>query len=164
MCMLLSTRSHTMCDASESEGCFRPVGLRSGRDVSAGACWPPMPASRPLAHPPSVPPPPFVGMVLLLAKLCSHMEGQTVLAAMEALAGAFPPRGGSSRRSDEPPAFVAGEVARRLGTAASASLDNRLNCSQPLLASLPCPVCAKLSPTHVHRTFAACAGPPCLAF
>jgi hypothetical protein len=54
------------------------------------------------------------GLVLLLAKLCSQLEGQTVPWAMDALAASFPPKG-----SSEMPAFEAGRVARQLGTAAS---------------------------------------------
>lgn len=57
------------------------------------------------------------GIVLLLAKLCVFMEGTTVPSVMELLAASFLGRG--FRSSDEPPPFVGGEVARRLGTAAS---------------------------------------------
>jgi hypothetical protein len=51
------------------------------------------------------------GLVLLLARLCSAMEEAAVPAAMEALALTFPGQGGGLG-SDQPPAFVAGEVAR----------------------------------------------------
>jgi hypothetical protein len=56
-------------------------------------------------------------LVLLLSKLCMVMESSTVPSVMEVLAVAFHASG--FRASDEPPPFVAGEVARRLGTAAS---------------------------------------------
>lgn len=61
------------------------------------------------------------GLVLLLCRLCIFMEGVTVPWVMETLALMFQGRGGG-RGSDQPPAFVAGEVARRLGTAANALL------------------------------------------
>ena len=51
------------------------------------------------------------GLLLLLARLCGFMEGTAVVHVMETLAAAFPGRGGGSG-GDEPPAFVAGEVAR----------------------------------------------------
>jgi hypothetical protein len=54
-------------------------------------------------------PPP--GLLLLLARLCGFMEGTAVEHVMETLAAAFPGRGGGSG-GDQPPAFVAGEVAR----------------------------------------------------
>ena len=55
------------------------------------------------------PPPP--GLLLLLARVCAFMEGTAVVHVMETLAAAFPGRGGGSG-GDEPPAFVAGEIAR----------------------------------------------------
>jgi hypothetical protein len=58
------------------------------------------------------------GLVLLLAKLCMFMEDSSVPYVMEVLAAGFQGRTGF-RASDEPPPFVGGEVARRLGTAAS---------------------------------------------
>ncbi|KAK9813244.1 hypothetical protein WJX72_011382 [[Myrmecia] bisecta] len=61
------------------------------------------------------PPPP--GLVLLLARLCAFMEMTAVLHVMEIIAVTFPGQGAGSG-GDQPPAFVAGEVARRLGTAA----------------------------------------------
>ena len=51
------------------------------------------------------------GLLLLLARLCGFMEGTAVEHVMETLAAAFPGRGGGSG-GDQPPAFVAGEVAR----------------------------------------------------
>uniref|UniRef100_A0A383VMJ6 Vacuolar protein sorting-associated protein 51 homolog n=1 Tax=Tetradesmus obliquus TaxID=3088 RepID=A0A383VMJ6_TETOB len=62
--------------------------------------------------------PPKTGLVLLLAKLAMFMEDAVVPAVMEVLAGSFQGRSGF-RASDEPPPFVGGEVARRLGTAAN---------------------------------------------
>jgi hypothetical protein len=61
--------------------------------------------------------------VLVLAKLCVHMETTTVPHVVEVLAGAFQGRGLAG--SDGPPRFVGGEVARRLGaTASEASLSD----------------------------------------
>lgn len=57
------------------------------------------------------------GLVLVLAKLCVHMETTTVPHVVEVLANAFQSRGFTG--SDGPPRFVGGEVARRLGTTAS---------------------------------------------
>jgi len=54
---------------------------------------------------------PPAGLLLLLAQLCSFMENTAVLHVMEIIAATFPGQGGSSG-SDQPPAFVAGEVAR----------------------------------------------------
>lgn len=51
------------------------------------------------------------GLLLVLAKLCSFMEGTAVLHVMEIIAATFPGQGGGSG-GEEPPAFVAGEVAR----------------------------------------------------
>mmetsp|Transcript_18627 Transcript_18627/g.47206 ORF Transcript_18627/g.47206 Transcript_18627/m.47206 type:complete len:953 (-) Transcript_18627:187-3045(-) len=66
------------------------------------------------------------GMTLMLAKLCLHMEQSSVPWVMEHIAGAFMLRGAagavSSGRADLPPAFVPGEVARRLSAASSALL------------------------------------------
>lgn len=78
------------------------------------------PAARPEVAPSSrtVPPP---GLLLLLAQLCSFMENTAVLHVMEIIAATFPGQGGGSG-GDQPPAFVAGEVARRLGTAAQTLL------------------------------------------
>jgi hypothetical protein len=58
-----------------------------------------------------------IGLVLVLAKLCVHMETMTVPHIVEVLANAF--QGSGSTGSDAPPRFVGGEVARRLGTIAS---------------------------------------------
>ncbi|KAL3158433.1 hypothetical protein ABBQ38_010667 [Trebouxia sp. C0009 RCD-2024] len=66
----------------------------------------------------TIPPP---GLLLLLAQLCSFMENTAVLHVMEIIAATFPGQGGGSG-GDQPPAFVAGEVARRLGTAAQTLL------------------------------------------
>ena len=49
------------------------------------------------------------------------MENTAVLHVMEIIAATFPGQGGGSG-GDQPPAFVAGEVARRLGTAAQTLL------------------------------------------
>ena len=57
------------------------------------------------------------GLVLVLAKLCVHMETTTVSHVVEVLAGAF--QGNGLTGSDGPPRFVGGEVARRLGATAS---------------------------------------------
>eukprot|EP00891_Asterochloris_glomerata_P001742 jgi/Astpho2/1742/Aster-04163 len=73
--------------------------------------------SQPDAPPAAVPP----GLLLLLARLCLFMETNAVLHVMEVIAATFPGQGGGSG-GDQPPAFVAGEVARRLGTAAQALL------------------------------------------
>ena len=51
------------------------------------------------------------GMMLLLARLCSYMESQLVVRVMETLAELFAGQGTASG-GDQPPAFVAGEVAR----------------------------------------------------
>lgn len=58
----------------------------------------------------------YAGVVLLLAKLCAFMEATTVPYVVEVLAVAFQGRG--LRATGEPPQFVGGEVARRLGSAA----------------------------------------------
>lgn len=63
-----------------------------------------------------------VGLVLLLAKLCVFMESTTIPSVMDLLASAF--QGKGFRASDEPPPFVGGEVARRLGTASRESLSH----------------------------------------
>jgi hypothetical protein len=60
------------------------------------------------------------GLILLLAKVCVYMESTSVPYVMETIASVFSGRGGG-RGSDQPPAFVAGEVARRLGTGSSES-------------------------------------------
>ncbi|KAJ9510063.1 hypothetical protein QJQ45_011702 [Haematococcus lacustris] len=75
------------------------------------------------AAPRPVPP----GLVLLLARVCSVMEQQSVTWVMEALAGAFELRGpisalAAARAEPLPPAFVPGEVARCLSAAAAALL------------------------------------------
>ncbi len=56
--------------------------------------------------------PPPTGLVLLLAKLCSFLENQGVVKVMEVLAAVFPGQGAGSG-GEQPPAFVAGEVARQ---------------------------------------------------
>ncbi|KAK9817324.1 hypothetical protein WJX74_004288 [Apatococcus lobatus] len=61
--------------------------------------------------------PPPTGLVLLLAKLCEFLESQGVAKVMEVLAAVFPGQGAGSG-GEQPPAFVAGEVARRLRLAA----------------------------------------------
>lgn len=87
---------------------------------------------------PSLAPP---GLVLLLAKLCMQLESGTVPELMEQLAaspltasggsgeggrasapGASDGRTGGARGDNQPPPFVAGEVARRFGSAADALL------------------------------------------
>ena len=50
-------------------------------------------------------------LVLLLAHVSRGMQQQAVEAAMESLAKAFPGQGGGAGK-DQPPAFVAGKVAR----------------------------------------------------
>lgn len=55
--------------------------------------------------------PPPTGLVLLLAKLCAFLESQGVVKVMEVLAAVFPGQGAGSG-GEQPPAFVAGEVAR----------------------------------------------------
>ena len=63
------------------------------------------------------------GLVLVLARLCVHMETNTVPLAVELLGGAF--QGSrSSSHSDGPPRFIGGQVARRLGTTASERLNS----------------------------------------
>ena len=54
---------------------------------------------------------PPAGLLLLLSQLCSFMESTAVLRVMETIAATFPGQGGGSG-GDQPPAFVAGEVAR----------------------------------------------------
>jgi hypothetical protein len=56
---------------------------------------------------------PSTALLLLLAKLCLFLEATTVPSVMEVLALHFP-----GQSADGPPPFVAGEVARRAGTAA----------------------------------------------
>lgn len=65
--------------------------------------------------------PPKSGLVLLLVKLCIYMEQQSLPFVMETIASVFTSRSGL-RGEDAPPAFVAGEVARRLTTASNALL------------------------------------------
>ena len=65
------------------------------------------------------------GLVLMLGKLCTYMEQQSVPWVMETVAGGFVVRGAGAAqggRGDLPPAFVPGEVARRLSAASSALL------------------------------------------
>ena len=57
----------------------------------------------------SEPPP---AALLMLARFCAWLEAEAVANALEALAAAFPGQGGGTSRPDQPPAFVAGEVAR----------------------------------------------------
>lgn len=73
------------------------------------------------------------GLVLVLAKLCVHMETTTVPYVVEVLVGAFQGRGLAG--SDGPPRFVGGEVARRLGSTASES--QALCCHTAWLHSRP---------------------------
>ena len=54
---------------------------------------------------------PEAGLLLLLARVCSFMESTALVHVMETLAATFPGQGGGSG-SGQPPAFVAGEVAR----------------------------------------------------
>lgn len=54
---------------------------------------------------------PEAGLLLLLARVCSFMENTALVHVMETLAATFPGQGGGSG-SGQPPAFVAGEVAR----------------------------------------------------
>ena len=51
------------------------------------------------------------GVLLLLARVCTFLESEAVVQVMETLATTFPGQGGGSG-SDQPPAFVAGKVAR----------------------------------------------------
>lgn len=51
------------------------------------------------------------GVLLLLARVCSFMESNALVHVMETLAATFPGQGGGSGIG-QPPAFVAGEVAR----------------------------------------------------
>jgi len=64
----------------------------------------------------------IVGLVLLLAKLCVHMETTTVLHVVEVLGSAFQSRAAFTS-NDGLPRFVGGNVARRLGSTASESVD-----------------------------------------
>ena len=50
-------------------------------------------------------------LVLLLAKLCAHLESTALPCALEATAAAFEGAGGG-RGADQPPAFVPAHVAR----------------------------------------------------
>lgn len=67
------------------------------------------------------------GMLLLLSRLTSFMEASTLVRIMETLAAVFPGQGASAG-GDQPPAFVAGEVARCRRT--RIRLDARLLTSQ----------------------------------
>jgi len=71
------------------------------------------------------------GLLLLLARLCGFMEGTAVEHVMETLAAAFPGRGGGSG-GDQPPAFVAGEVARCAPPHAAPSGGARYSRGSPL--------------------------------
>lgn len=64
----------------------------------------------------------FSGLLLLLAKLCIRLERHCLPSVMEALASS-PLLGRTTRQVDQPPALVAGEVARHLGTAANTLLN-----------------------------------------
>jgi hypothetical protein len=78
---------------------------------------PPLPLSD--TSTPPYPPPPTAaptGLVLVLAKLCVHMETTTVPHVVEVLAASAQ---GAAAFSDGPPRFVGGEVARQLGSTAS---------------------------------------------
>eukprot|EP00878_Enallax_costatus_P044789 GHUV01053536.1.p1 GENE.GHUV01053536.1~~GHUV01053536.1.p1 ORF type:complete len:492 (+),score=170.86 GHUV01053536.1:2-1477(+) len=74
------------------------------------------------------------GLVLLLAELCVYMESTTVPSVMELLASAFQTKG--FRGSDEPPPFVGGEVARRLGTAGNLLLSSYVDLHGRSLSTL----------------------------
>jgi hypothetical protein len=81
----------------------------------------PFPLPYPLQHTPDcnycvTPPPAPAGLVLVLAKLCGHMETTVVPYVVEVLAASFQ---GGAGFSDGPPRFVGGEVARHLGSTAS---------------------------------------------
>lgn len=60
---------------------------------------------------------PEAGLLLLLARVCSFMESTALVHVMETLAATFPGQGGGSG-SGQPPAFVAGEVARLASSSA----------------------------------------------
>ncbi|EIE21455.1 hypothetical protein COCSUDRAFT_66895 [Coccomyxa subellipsoidea C-169] len=99
-----------------SEGLQGQPGLAP---PSAGGAWdvfarPPSPEAE--ARPPEA------GVLLLLARVCSFMESNALVHVMETLAATFPGQGGGSG-SGQPPAFVAGEVARRLHMAMRALVD-----------------------------------------
>jgi hypothetical protein len=79
----------------------------------------PATAATTAAPPPAAPEGPRSGLLLLLAKLVQHLEGSCVPGVMESLGGSTWGRAGRAALGDEPPVFMAGEVARRLGTAAS---------------------------------------------
>ena len=55
---------------------------------------------------------PLPGMLLLLARLSDFLEAHTVVQVLETLAAIFPGQG-TAAGEDQPPAFVAGEVARQ---------------------------------------------------
>ncbi|KAK9806582.1 hypothetical protein WJX73_004732 [Symbiochloris irregularis] len=62
------------------------------------------------------------GVLLLLARVCTFLETEAVVQVMETLASTFPGQGGGSG-GDQPPAFVAGTVARVAGATSSRLLD-----------------------------------------
>lgn len=93
--------------SSAGSGGAAAAGAGDSKDAAAVA------ASQDAVHP---------GLVMLLAKLCMHMETTEVPNIMDIIATSFTGGGGGAGGGDEPPAFVAGEVARRLGTAAAALL------------------------------------------
>ena len=53
----------------------------------------------------------YPGFILMLAKIVSFMESNAVVKVLELLAGLFAGQGASAG-GDQPPAFVAGDVAR----------------------------------------------------
>lgn len=124
------TQATTAAGSSASMNPLFPTAGPSSRSSDAGGArpqgsQPPSPTkakhtAQDSAKPSGRTTPP-AGLLLLLAQLCSFMENTAVLHVMEIIAATFPGQGGSSG-SDQPPAFVAGEVARRLGTAAQTLL------------------------------------------
>lgn len=64
-----------------------------------------------LEDPPTPEKPPQSGFVLLLARLADAMEGESVAAVLDLVAANFAGLGAGAG-SDQPPAFVAGDVAR----------------------------------------------------
>ncbi|CAL8469580.1 g9121 [Coccomyxa elongata] len=92
------------------EGLQSQPGLAPAAATSAGGAWDVF--ARP-SSPVGNAKQPEAGLLLLLARVCSFMESTALVHVMETLAATFPGQGGGSG-SGQPPAFVAGEVARRL--------------------------------------------------
>ena len=82
-----------------------PVSIQAGKQRVALLC-------REAATAAGISGAPLPGMLLLLARLSDFLEAHAVVQVLETLAAIFPGQG-TAAGEDQPPAFVAGEVARQ---------------------------------------------------